>query len=179
MSDVTQIVVDGPDISVVVAPSDDVTLTVTDTDTQVLAITEESAIIIEDVETQIVAVTDESTVVIEDTEIQVITIGEVGPPGQAGGGGGSSAIATKTTTYLMVTTDGTILADATSAPFTITLPAVPGSGEKHDVKKIDASANIVTVDGNGKNIDGTATISIKYQNTNVEMQYDSAAWRIL
>jgi len=44
--------------------------------------------------------------------------------------------------------------DATSADVTVTLPASPGNRRTYSFKRVDDSANSVTVDGNGKTIDG-------------------------
>lgn len=89
------------------------------------------------------------------------------------------AIATKTGAYTMTASDYTILADATAGAFTVTLPASPARGMLVNVKKIDATANTVTISGNGKNIDGTATRAISSQFTNSALQYDGAAWWML
>ena len=45
----------------------------------------------------------------------------------------------------------------TGGATTIKLPATPSDGQSVIVKKTDASANAVTVDGNGSNIDGAGT----------------------
>lgn len=78
--------------------------------------------------------------------------------------GGSISVVTKTTTY--AATDGDcVLADATSAGFTITLP-VPTAGAQVWVKKVDASANVVTVAPHAaEDVDGAAseTLSQPYQ----------------
>ena len=50
----------------------------------------------------------------------------------------------------------TVLVDATSGNITVTLPA-PVAGRKIVVKKIDGTANNVTIDGNGATIDGAAS----------------------
>ena len=44
--------------------------------------------------------------------------------------------------------------DATSADVVVTLPAAPGNRRTYAFKRVDDSANSVTVDGNGKTIDG-------------------------
>ena len=57
-----------------------------------------------------------------------------------------TAIKTVTTTYQILPTDTTILCDATGGAFTITLPnVVTYSGYGFRIKKIDSSANAVTV----------------------------------
>lgn len=73
----------------------------------------------------------------------------------------------------------TVRADATGAAFTVTMPASPRMAQMVNVKKIDATANTVTVDGNGKNIDGTATKAISTQYTNLQLQFNGATWDLL
>jgi hypothetical protein len=105
--------------------------------------------------------------------------GLTGPQGPNGAMGGP--IVTKTSAYTLTTSDFTILADATASPFTVTLPPSPIQGEMVNIKKIDSTANIVTVSGNGATIDGTATIAIPYQWVSVTLQYDavSLTWSII
>lgn len=102
-------------------------------------------------------------------------------PGTTGGQFTSFAAATRSvsTATTATTSDYTIRADATAAAFSVTLPASPVLGQVINVKKIDASANAVTVDGNGKNIDGTATKSIGTQYTTITVQYNGATWDVL
>lgn len=90
----------------------------------------------------------------------------------------SQAISTKTTAYTILSTDGVILADATSAGFTLTLPtAASMSGRSVVVKKIDASANAVTIDGDGaETIDGAATVSTAVQWTAFRLVSNGTAW---
>lgn len=57
----------------------------------------------------------------------------------------------KTTTYTALANQ-LIPADATSAPFTITLPTAPADKTRVTVKKIDASTNLVTVAAAGSDV---------------------------
>lgn len=72
--------------------------------------------------------------------------------------------------------DQTVLADATGGATTIKLPAALVSGKSVTVKKIDASANAVTIDGNGHTIDGSATKAIVAQWNSRTMQTDGTNW---
>jgi len=45
--------------------------------------------------------------------------------------------------------------------------------------KVDTSANTVTLNGNGKNIYGTATVVIARPLINLQTQYDGTQWRVL
>jgi hypothetical protein len=90
-----------------------------------------------------------------------------------------NTITTKTAAYLVLASDFTILADATSASFIIRLPAYPSLNELHNIKKIDSTAHTVTITGNGKLIDGGASAVIKYQYTSVELQYNGTYWSVI
>lgn len=93
----------------------------------------------------------------------------------------SQAIATKTTGYTVTVNDYTILGDATLAAFAITLPdAAALSGKVYNVKKIDSSANAVTITPTAPDlIDGSATAVILTQWTSLTFQSDSSNWYIL
>jgi hypothetical protein len=72
----------------------------------------------------------------------------------------------KTSNYTMAETDVFVSVDATGGAVTITLPpaADVGAGKHIGIKKVDASANAVTVDGDGsETIDGAATVSLAAQ----------------
>ncbi len=78
-------------------------------------------------------------------------------------------------------TDYTILGDATGAAFTVTLPAVASNaGRVYIVKKIDASANSLTIDGNAsETIDGAATLDLTAQWAHVMIQSSGTAWSVI
>lgn len=69
-------------------------------------------------------------------------------------------------------------ADTTSAAFTMTLPkASPQAGRLLYVKRIDGSANNLTVDGNGsETIDGAATIILTTQWESRGLFSDGSNW---
>lgn len=108
------------------------------------------------------------------------TSGSGTAPANVTGFSAASRTATGATT-VVEGSDYLIRADATTAGFTVTLPASPTTNMVVNVKKIDATANVVTVSGNGHNIDTTATKPISTQFTNLQMQYDvtSGTWNIL
>jgi hypothetical protein len=60
-------------------------------------------------------------------------------------GGLSVNVVTKTSAYTMTGSDYTVLANAASGPFTVTLPSASNRGQKVMVIKTDSSANAVTV----------------------------------
>lgn len=75
----------------------------------------------------------------------------------ASGNLSTESISTKTANYTTTLSDGTILVDATAGNITITLLTASGnSDKKFTVKKIDSTANTVTV-SNAAGIDGTTT----------------------
>lgn len=88
---------------------------------------------------------------------------------------------TVTAAYTAQAHDYTIRADATAAAFSVTLPpAALLSGKVLTIKKVDASANAVTVDGNGaEEIDGAATFSLAAQYDAVTVQSFGTGWDVL
>ena len=69
------------------------------------------------------------------------------------------------TNYTVLPSDGTIFVDTTAGPVTITLPTaasaiVGGQGQRVRVKKIDVTANAVTIVATGGQIDGAASAVI-------------------
>jgi hypothetical protein len=88
---------------------------------------------------------------------------------------------TKTSGYTATATDYTILCNASGGAFTITLPAAAShTGRIYYIKKIDSSANTVTVDGNSSETidDGlTAVLTVQYES--ITIQSDGSEWWIL
>lgn len=93
----------------------------------------------------------------------------------------TAPIATKTANYTMTSSDGTVLADASSGAITITLPAAASSAERiFTIKKKDVTANIVTVDANASElIDGFTTYLLSTQYEAIKIQSDGTAWWII
>lgn len=93
----------------------------------------------------------------------------------------ASGIVSKTGAYTATATDHTILCNATSAAFTITLPASSGATRRrYVIKKTDSSANAVTIDGNAsETIDGATTYALNNQYESVEIQCDGSNWHII
>lgn len=88
---------------------------------------------------------------------------------------------TKIAGYTAALTDDVILCDATAGNMTIDLPSAASAvGKTYAIKKIDATANTVTIDGNvGELIDGAATQVISSQWTAIEIACDGSAWYII
>ena len=76
--------------------------------------------------------------------------------------------------------DGAIDVDASSGAVTITLESSPTNGQIHLVSKSDSSANAVTIDGNGNNINGSTTYSLTAQYDSITCVFIGGAgeWRI-
>jgi hypothetical protein len=91
------------------------------------------------------------------------------------------AVATFTTTSSLGVADSVALADATGGAFTITLPAAASAPRRrYVVKKIDASANVVTIQGNGaETIDGLNTQTLALQYDSLEVVCNGTAWFII
>lgn len=93
-------------------------------------------------------------------------------------------IFTKTSAYTLTAADYTILADATSGAFTVTLPTAASaytapSGRIYVIKKIDATGNVVTIQAAGAElIDGTNTKTISTGNNVIEIQSNGTSWYI-
>ena len=80
-----------------------------------------------------------------------------------------------------ITTSTINLADCTAADVTLTLPAVSGlTGRFYVVKRTDASANDVIIDGAGaETIDDQATLTLSSQYDAVQLVCDGTEWWIL
>lgn len=73
----------------------------------------------------------------------------------------------------------TVRADATAAAFTVALPAVPEALQLVTIKKVDASANVVTIDAGALLIDGAPTIAVGVQFAVYQLQYNGAGWDVV
>lgn len=73
-----------------------------------------------------------------------------------------------------------VLADATSAAFTVTLPASPVAGMQAAVKKTDSSANAVTViSGTAATIDGDTSAILLTKNSSGTFVFDGTNWKVV
>lgn len=86
-----------------------------------------------------------------------------------------------TASYTVNYNDSIILANATGGAITVTLPAANEMTQKRIVViKTDASANNVTLDGNGtETINGSATYALTTQYAKVEITAYNGAWYII
>lgn len=88
-------------------------------------------------------------------------------------------VTTKTAAYTATAADSVILADATSAATTITLPTAVGvTGKTYTVKRVNTNGNAVTVGTtSGQTIDGATTYVLASPQASVEVVSDGANWR--
>lgn len=93
----------------------------------------------------------------------------------------SKPITTRTAAYTVTSSDYTMLADATAAAFTVSLPTAAGiKGRIYNVKKIDSSINAVSIEANGtETIDGSLTQVLIDQNESITIQSDGSNWFII
>lgn len=86
----------------------------------------------------------------------------------------------KTGAYTLGANDGLVTANATTAAFTITLPTAVGiAGRQYTVKKIDSSANAVTVGTtSAQTIDGATTYALSRQFQYLQVVSDGSNWQV-
>jgi len=91
------------------------------------------------------------------------------------------ALATKTSAYTLTTLDYTVLGNATTASFSLTLPtSVGATGQVYIIKKVDSTANTVTIlTTSSQTIDGSSSKVLSYQYDGFQLQSDGANWMII
>ena len=88
-----------------------------------------------------------------------------------------TAFITITADYNVLEAKRTVYLDGTSNTVDAILAVSPVLGEKHTFKSINADFTC-TVDGNGNNIDGSATRTLAV-NVSITAQFEGTEWRIL
>lgn len=98
----------------------------------------------------------------------------------------SGSLVTSVTTpvsypYNVDTIDYFIAADTTSAAVTINLNSSPNTGQNIIVKDVNGNAliNNVTVNGNGNNIDGSASFTINTNYQSVTLIFNGTEWSVI
>ena len=96
-------------------------------------------------------------------------------------GGFTANLVTKTENHTATASDYTILCNSTGGSFTVTLPAAASHTRRiYHIKKIDSSANTITIDGNSsETVDGGTTAIISIQNESLTIQSNGSNWYIL
>ena len=102
----------------------------------------------------------------------------VATPTVSGFGSLSLPVKTVSNTYTIVNTDYLIIGDTTSSSFSIYLPPSPSNGDSFCIKK-SVAANILTLNGNGHNIDGSASIPIYVRYLSYSVLYNGTEWSII
>ena len=127
------------------------------------------------------SLTSIGTLVAGAVPASLVTSGTFGTGPYTFPGGISRPIRTANTTTNVTTSDHTILGNAAGGAMTANLPtAASASGHQFTIKKIDSSANAVTIDGDGsETIDGATTVAITLQWESVTVQSNGTAWYIL
>lgn len=90
-------------------------------------------------------------------------------------------IVTVTAAHTVADGDDVVLGDATGAAFRVALPPVATwIGKIVTIKKTDASANAVTIDGNGaETIDGSATVALATQYKSRTLLAGASEWHTI
>lgn len=126
--------------------------------------------------------------VVDDVQPTIVAIpggqGPAGPPGIAGAGV-TLTPSVKTSNYTSVGTDNFLLANATSAPFTITLPSAGGFDTTLIITSITTNTNLTaitapgteTISGVSSITLGAATSAASYQS--VVLASDNSNWWVI
>ncbi len=74
-----------------------------------------------------------------------------------------------------------VLTDTTLEPITLRLPSEPYEGKTYLINddKGTAAANNITINGNGKTINGTATITLSTNYSSRLLRYNGTQWVVL
>ena len=90
-------------------------------------------------------------------------------------------VTTAALTYTLTRLDSVLLVDATAGAVTVTVPAAADYTDRQwIVKKIDASANAVTLDATGANtIDGAGTLALASQWDSTRIASNGTAWFVV
>lgn len=100
-------------------------------------------------------------------------------PSSGGGGSGQSLSVKAITANTTAAAGDFILADASSAAITVTLPASPPTNSSVAVKKIDSGMNLVVTKGAGSAlIDGDSTMELTQAQSGAILIYDGTNWRV-
>ena len=98
------------------------------------------------------------------------------------GGSSGSVTAVKTAGYTAAPGD-IIPCDATTAGFTVTLPAAPENGTRILVKKVDDTANAVLIQRSGTDVfnkaGGPSTLQLAAPTQTVDLRYETGIWHVI
>ena len=126
-----------------------------------------------------IAGTQVTAAAVTDGHVLTASSGSATWAAPSGGGGGITWV-TKTAAYTAASGEG-ILADTTTASFTLTLPATPSAGDTVSIADMASSwaTNNLTVARNGSTIEGaTEDLVMDIGDVKVELIYNGATWEI-
>lgn len=91
-----------------------------------------------------------------------------------------------TTSTTLISTDRKVHATISSASQVLTLPASPASGQSHTISISKNSTESLEINGNGKNIDGSATYILQKNTFNsvdfsvsITVIYNGSSWELV
>jgi hypothetical protein len=97
------------------------------------------------------------------------------------GSGGSIVVQPFTSDGYILSTHSVVAVGTLTTSITLTLPAVPTTGEQHIIKDTEGSAaayNII-ISGNGKNIDSSSSYTLSANWSSITLMYTGSRWSIL
>jgi hypothetical protein len=91
---------------------------------------------------------------------------------------GTRSVTSVTGNYTVLTKDNIILITTITAPYTITLPSSPSVGDEYTIKDTTGNVgkSILTISGNGNNIDTTTSIAINAPYFSITVIYNGTKW---
>ncbi len=97
------------------------------------------------------------------------------------GGSGVLNVTSITGDTTLTISETVVLCDATAGAITVTLPAASGNtGRRFFIKKIDSSANSVTIEGSGsETIDDGMTAIVDSQYETLAIVCDGSMWHVI
>lgn len=93
----------------------------------------------------------------------------------------NSVVRTITASYPIVSTDDVIVITTNSGSITVTMPVAPTKGNNYIIKDGvgNANVNVITINGNGKNIDGQSSYILNASYGSISVVYNGTEWSIL
>ena len=93
----------------------------------------------------------------------------------------SETVVSTSTDYTTLSTDYLILVDSTSGAITIHLLSTPNAGKIQQIKDAtgNAATHSITVNGNGKLIDGASSVVLNQNYENLSIIYNGSGWSVI
>jgi len=119
-----------------------------------------------------------SITALAEGEMLVLSGGVVTTQAIPGGGGMAWNWRNISTTPTTAAAGDMMWVDASGGDRTVNLPASPAAGNIIGIGREDTGANTVTVDGNGKNINGLASFQIRNARAAYTLGYSGVEWKV-